>query len=193
MRRPGIRSLAGGAAGIVAGVIGGIALASISAPSGLTPLAPGLDAVHVPPVLTRPGEAVTLRYAIVCPPRDDGRPCDGSGSVYLRAGQSGSFRRLTLSRGEDSGEGRYFVDLPPKIASAAEGFSYYAVLRDDASGASVTVPAGGETAPQRSFPLRDATEVSLGAHVRPRPLAGRASGRGALGQRRGRDRTRRLS
>jgi hypothetical protein len=165
MRRPGIRSLAGGAAGIVAGVIGGIGLASISAASGLTPAAPGLDAVHVPPVLTRPGEAVRLRYAIVCPPRDDGRACDGSGSVYARAGQSGSFRLLTLSRGEDSGEGRYFVDLPLDIASAREGFSYYAVLRDDASGASVTLPAGGEAAPQRSFPLRDATDVSLGAHT----------------------------
>jgi hypothetical protein len=165
MRRPGIRSLAGGAAGIVAGVIGGIALASISAASGLTPAVPGLDAVHVPPVLTRPGEAVTLRYAIVCPPRDDGRACVGSGAVYARAGQSGSFRRLTLNRGEESGEGRYFVDLPPDIASARAGFSYYAVLRDDATGASVTLPAGGESAPQRSFPLRDATEVSLGAHT----------------------------
>jgi hypothetical protein len=165
MRRPGIRSLAGGAAGIVAGVIGGIALASISAASGLTPAAPGLDAVHVPPVLTRPGEAVTLRYGIVCRPSDDGLPCDGSGFVYVRAGQRGSFRQLALRRGEDSGEGRYFVDLPPDIASARQGFSYYAVLRDDASGATVTVPAGGQTAPQPSFPLRDATEVSLGAHT----------------------------
>jgi hypothetical protein len=165
MRRPGIRSLAGGAAGIVAGVIGGIALTSISAASGLAPGAPGLDAVHVPPVLTRPGEAVTLRYAIVCPPREDGRPCDGSGSVYVRAGQSGSFRRLPLSRGQDSGEGRYFVDLPRQLAAAPDGFSYYAVLQDNASGATVTVPAGGETAPERSFPLRDATEVSLGTHT----------------------------
>ncbi len=165
MRRPGIRSLAGGAAGIVAGVIGGIALTSISAASGLAPAAPGLDAVHVPPVLTRPGEAITLRYAIVCPPRDDGQPCDGSGSVYARAGQSGSFRRLALSRGDDSGEGRYFVDLPREIAAAPEGFSYYAVLRDDASRATVTIPAGGETAPQRSFPLRAATEVALGRHT----------------------------
>jgi hypothetical protein len=85
--------------------------------------------------------------------------------LYARTGQSGSFSRLTLSRGEDSGEGRYFVDLPANIASAREGFSYYAVLRDDASGATVTIPAGGATAPQRSFPLRDATEVSLGGHT----------------------------
>ena len=43
MRRPGIRSLAGGAAGIVAGVIGGIALTSVSAASGPTAAVPGVD------------------------------------------------------------------------------------------------------------------------------------------------------
>ena len=32
------------------------------------------------------GERVTLRYAIVCRPRDDGLPCDGSGVVHARAG-----------------------------------------------------------------------------------------------------------
>ncbi len=165
MRRPGIRSLAGGAAGIVAGVIGGIALTSTSTASGPAPAVPGLDAVHIPPVLTTRGEPVTLRYAIVCPPRADGEPCDGSGSAYVRAGQSGAFRRLTLSRGEVSGEGRYSVALPREIASSREGFSYFAVLRDEASGATVTMPAGGETAPQRSFPLADATEVVLGPHT----------------------------
>jgi hypothetical protein len=166
MRRPGIRSLAGGAAGIVAGVIGGIALTSISVASGGPTLAvPGLDAVHVPPLLTRPGEPVTLRYAIVCAPRDDGRPCEGSGSLYVRAGQTGLFRQLRLRRGEESREGRYYVELPSEIASSRDGFSYYAVLRDGTSGAALTVPAGGETAPQRSFPLGDATEVSLGVHA----------------------------
>ena len=47
MRRPGTRSLAGGAAGIIAGVIGGIALSSVSAASGPARAAPGPDAVHV--------------------------------------------------------------------------------------------------------------------------------------------------
>ncbi|MDP9303603.1 MAG: hypothetical protein M3O92_03765 [Actinomycetota bacterium] len=165
MRRPGIRSLAGGAAGIVAGVIGGIAQTSTSTASGPALAVPGLDAVHVPPVLTTADEAVTLRYAIVCPPRADREPCDGSGSVYVRSGQGGSFHRLPLSRSEVSGEGRYFVELPGEIASSRQGFSYYAVLRDDASGATVTVPAGGEMAPQRSFPLADATEVVIGPHM----------------------------
>jgi hypothetical protein len=165
MRRPGIRSLAGGAAGIVAGVIGGIALTSTSTAGGPTLAVPGLEAAHVPPILTTADEPVRLRYAIVCPPKADGQPCDGSGWVYVRAGQGGSFRRLALSRGETSGEGRYFVELPHEIAASPAGFSYYAVLRDDASGATVTVPAGGETAPQRSFPLRDAIEVVRGRHT----------------------------
>jgi hypothetical protein len=165
MRRPGIRSLAGGAAGIVAGVIGGIALTSVSAASGPNPASPGVDAVHIPPVLTRAGEPVTLRYAIVCAPRDDGEPCDGSGSVFVRTGASGPFQQLRLKRGEDSSNGRYFVDLPREIAFSREGFSYYAILRDGANGATITVPAGGGAAPQRSVPLGDAAEVALGVHV----------------------------
>lgn len=167
MRRPSIRSLAGGAAGIAAGVIAGIGLGSISAASsGPAPSAPvAVEAAHVPPLLTIPGERVRLRFAIVCGPRDDGEPCQGSGDVYARAGQSGSFRRLPLQRGDDSIEGRYFVDLPADIAAARDGFSYYAVLRDDASGATITVPSGGAAAPHRSFPLRAGKPVDLGTHA----------------------------
>jgi hypothetical protein len=123
-------------------------------------------------VLTRAGEPVRLRYAIVCAPRGDGEPCDGSGSVFARAGQTGPFQQLPLRRGEDSSEGRYFVDLPLEIASSRAGFSYYAVLRGGVSGAAITVPAGGEAAPQRGVPLGDAAEVPLGVHVFGR---GRAS------------------
>src|SRR3989454_1944490 len=164
MRRPGIRSLAGGAAGIVAGIIGGIALTSVSAASGPTPAVPAIDVAHVPPVLTRPGEPVTLRYAIVCAPRDDGEPCDGSGSVYVRAGQSGSFQRLALTRGADSKDGRYFVDPPPGTPPSRQGFSHYALLPDSTTGSTVTLPSGGAAAPQRSLPLREAVEIDLGEH-----------------------------
>src|SRR5436190_2946070 len=165
MRRPSIRSLAGGAAGIAAGVIGGIGLTSLSAAG---PPAQGVhigvEAGHVPPVLSLPGEPVRLRYAIVCRPREEGAPCDASGEVYVRAGQSGAFERLELTRGAESREGRYFVDLPPSIAGSDRGFSYYAVLRDDSSGETSTLPSGGAAAPQRSLPLRHAVEVDLGSH-----------------------------
>jgi hypothetical protein len=167
MRRPSFRSLAGGAAGIAAGVIGGVVLTSVSA-AGPTPVAGGpalIDATHVPPALTDRGELVRLRFGLVCTPRDDGLPCDGSGTVYLRAGQSGPFRPYALQRGEESKDGRYFLDVPQAVAGSPEGFSYYAVLRDDATGASVSVPSGGVDAPQVSLPLRDPVTVALGLHT----------------------------
>jgi hypothetical protein len=166
MRRPSIRSLAGGAAGIAAGIIGGIGLTSLSA-AGPAALGPRItvDGSHIPPALTLPGEAVRLRYAIVCNPRDDGGPCDGAGEVYVRAGQTGPFERLALRRGSDSRDGRYFADLPASITASEKGFSYYAVLRDDATGDTATLPSGGAAAPHRSLPLQDAAEVDLGAHA----------------------------
>lgn len=166
MLRPTTRSLAGGAAGIVAGICGGIALTAGSAGNlALPPVAERIDAAHVPPLLTLPGERVTLRYAIVCRPREDGLPCDGSGVVHARAGQSGPFRAFALERDSDSAGGRYFVTLPPSIAESTAGFSYYATLRDEASGAEITVPSGGTVAPQRSVPLREAVAVRLGSHA----------------------------
>jgi hypothetical protein len=165
MRRPSKRSLAGGAAGIVAGVAAGIAMTSISA-AGTPPDTPArtVDVAHLPPVLRLPGEPARLRFAIVCASRDDDGQCHGSGEVYARGGQAGPFRRYALSRGRDSSEGRYFVDLPAAIGSDAGGFSYYAVLRGDAGGTETVLPAGGAAAPQRSFPLPHPVEVDLGAH-----------------------------
>ena len=167
MRRPGIRSLAGGAAGIAAGIIGGVALTSVSAAGSpaSAPVPAFVDAAHVPPVLTLRGEPVRLRYAIVCPPRDDGLACDGAGSVYLRAGMSGPFRAYPLVWGGDSSEGRYHLDVPAELAGATDGFSYYAVLQDQETGATITVPAGGADAPQVSRPLHDAALVTLGRHA----------------------------
>jgi hypothetical protein len=167
MRRPNKRSVAGGAAGIAAGIVGGVALASGSAglPAVPPPAAGLLDAAHVPPGLTLPGEPVSLRYAIICAPHDDGRPCDGSGYVFLRAGQSGAFRRFPLRRGQESADGRYFLPVPEEIASSPEGFSYYAVLRDDSSGMAMTLPSGGSAAPQVSLRLRKPVPVDLGAHI----------------------------
>jgi hypothetical protein len=165
MRRPTIRSLAGGAAGIAAGICGGIALTAGSAGNvASSPVAGRVDAAHFPQLLTLPGEPATLRYAIVCSPRDDGLPCDASGEVYARAGQRGPFRAFPLERGSNSAEGRYFVTLPPALASAEKGFSYYTVLRDDSTGAEITVPSGGPDAPQRSFLLRRPMAARLGVH-----------------------------
>ena len=62
MRRPTKRSLAGGAAGITIGILGGVALASGSAGNLVVPVSPDfVDGAHVPPDLTLPGEPITLR------------------------------------------------------------------------------------------------------------------------------------
>jgi hypothetical protein len=167
MRRPRFRSLAGGAAGIAAGVIGGVVLTSVSAavPTPAAAVPPLIDATHVPPALTIPGAPVRLRYGLVCTPREDGLPCDGSGVAYLRAGQSGPFRPYTLRRGEESKDGRYYLDVPQALADSPDGFSYYAILRDDTTGATITVPSGGADAPQISLPLQHPTTIALGSHV----------------------------
>src|SRR5262249_5738417 len=62
-------------------------------------------------------------------------------------------------------DGRYSVDVPQPLAASADGFSYYAVLRDQATGATATVPSGGDAAPQVSLPLRDAVTIALGRHT----------------------------
>ena len=162
-------ALAGGLAGIVTGAV--IATAAPRAQERGEPdvdVRSIIDAAHVPPLLTLPGEAVTLRYAIICPAAGDapfaGAPCDASGDVYVRTGSAGSFTRLPLRRTDDSVNGRYVVDVPAAIAGSSEGFSYYAVLRNDATGASITLPAGGAEAPQRSLPLARAVTIHLGAH-----------------------------
>ena len=166
MRRPRFRSLAGGAAGIAAGVIGGVMLTSVSTagPTPATAGSPLIDATHVPPVLTLRGEPVRLRYGLVCTPRADGLPCDGSGTVYLRPGRAGPFQPYSLQRGDESKDGRYFLDVPTSVAGSPDGFSYYAVLRDNATGATVSIPSGGADAPQVSRPLVDPVRVELGTH-----------------------------
>jgi hypothetical protein len=122
-----------------------------------------IDAAHVPPLLRLPGETVRLRYSLVCTPRGDGRPCAGSGSVYARAGGA-DFRPLPLARDEDSKDGRYYADVTPDIAGSPDGFAYYAVLRDDVTGARVTVPSGGAAAPHESLTLRAPVTIELGPH-----------------------------
>jgi hypothetical protein len=72
---------------------------------------------------------------------------------------------LTLQRGLESSDGRYFVDVPRELASSRTGFSYYAVLRDGSGGTTTTLPAGGEAAPQRSVPLHEPAEIRLGRHL----------------------------
>jgi hypothetical protein len=122
-----------------------------------------IDVGHLPPLLRAPGEAATLRFNVFCPAPGD-EPCHAGGDVFVRAGVVGPFRTIPLRRTDDVADGRYDAVVPPEIAAAPEGFSYYAVLRNEATGVSVTVPSAGAAAPQLSLPLEHAVRVDLGAH-----------------------------
>jgi hypothetical protein len=168
------RALAG-AAGIVSlAAAAGIVLAVFAGPAAggkqsTYPAAGGrsfIDAAHLPPLLRLPGERAVLRYDIYCAPSDDAAEgsCAGAGTVYVRPGASGPYRPIPLTFDAQATEGRYFAEVPAEIASSPAGFTYYAVLRDTASGATITLPAGGADAPQQTLPLADATVVDLGTH-----------------------------
>jgi hypothetical protein len=130
-----------------------------------------LDATHVPPLLTRSGDDVALRYDVHCASALEGvedQACSTGGTVFVRAGGAGAFRGIALSVDPAASEGRLLARIPESIASSRLGFSYYAVLiaRVGAGSdeATVTLPAGGAASPHRSLPLGPAVEVSLGRH-----------------------------
>ena len=166
-----VRRKLAGAAGIVVGalagmvtvILAGTAVAhQLAAPSS----APVLEATHLPPLLTAAGERVELRYDVFCAAAgvESAGPCKASGSVYLRPGSAGRFRRLSLVEDRTASEGRFAVLVPEPIVRSAAGFSYYAVLRSTETGATVTLPSGGAAAPQRSIPLGSPVHVVLGTH-----------------------------
>ena len=128
---------------------------------------PALDATHLPPLLTLPGEQVKLRYDVYCVGADDPTAgCDAGGIVYIRPGQSGPYRVVPLQRDQAAATGRLVASVPADIAASSSGFSYYAVLQDNASGATTTLPTSGAQAPQISLPMGDAVvNVNLGEHA----------------------------
>jgi hypothetical protein len=156
--------LVGALAGMFAVVLVGAAVAQqFAAPSA----ASFLEATHLPPLLTAAGERVELRYDVYCATADavPNAPCKASGTVFVRPGSTGPFRRLELREERAVTDGRFAALVPASIARSAPGFTYYAVLRSVETGESVTLPAGGAAAPQRSLPLGSPVHVALGAHV----------------------------
>jgi hypothetical protein len=132
-----------------------------------TPPEPAIEATHLPPLLTAPNERVELRYDVYCILPDDAQldsPCEASGTAFVRSDDTGVFRPHPLQVDRTATEGRLFTRVPDSIAHSRTGFSYYATLRSTASGATVTLPAGGASAPHRSLPLQRSVIVRLGAH-----------------------------
>jgi len=167
--RPKVRAaILGGVAVTVAGGVG-LAIGVTGSDDGaLAPTPPPqMFITHLPPLLTTGDEKVSLDYQAVCPgtelvPADT---CEAIGSVYVRAGQSGSFTATVPLTRTKAVDGTHWVAaLPAAIATDPAGFSYYAEMRDPASGAAATLPAGGAAAAQRSLPMASAQVVRLPAH-----------------------------
>lgn len=165
---PKVKSIAGLAAGAIAGVavavLAGTAVANRLASSAEAPL---IEATHVPPLLTAPNEQIDLRYDVYCLPEDaeTDASCNAAGTVFVRSGNAGPFREVSLQDDPAADEGRFVARVPREIAASRTGFSYYAVLRSKESDATVTLPAGGAAAPQQSIPLGRSVDVRLEAHL----------------------------
>jgi len=160
-----------GIAGLVLGAVAGVtavldAGGAAADRSSVVDAAPVLEVTHLPPLLTARGERVDLRYDVYCAPADDDQDdCEPSGTVFLRAGQAGTFDALPLRVDPSAAVGRYVATVPSDISSSPSGFSYYAVFLGSSGSEEIRLPAGGGDAPQRSLPLGRVTEVTLGSHV----------------------------
>jgi hypothetical protein len=133
---------------------------------------PLLDATHLPPLLTVPGEEVVLRYDVHCVSAAEGSEdaasdtdgCNPEGTVFVRAGTSGPFQPIPLAIDPEAGDGEWTARVPGAIARSRRGFSYYAVLRSASEDVTTSLPLGGALSPQRSLPLERAVDVPLGPH-----------------------------
>jgi hypothetical protein len=155
---------------IAGGVLGAVAIALAGSALAQRPdqRAQGvLEATHLPPLLTLPGERIDLAYDAHCATagvEDPEQGCTVGGSVFLRSSARGVFRALPLTRGAPNGLPRLSAVVPDAIAGNQDGFEYYAELTA-ADGRTLTVPSGGAEAPHRVHVLTDAVHVDLGAHA----------------------------
>ena len=124
-----------------------------------------LKATYSPVKLRAPGDPQEIRFDISCLP-PDGDPegagvCDGGGTVYFRS--AGGSAAVPLQVDSAAQTGRYVASVPAGIWNAP-WFSYYAVIQDNTTGRTITVPPGGSSAPQFSFAV-GAAPIGLGDHV----------------------------
>jgi hypothetical protein len=169
--------------GLALGSAAGVATVTLaSAASQQAPVAPRavLDATHLPPLLTLPGERVDLSYDVHCAANgveDVDVGCRARGAVFVRASGSGSFEEVPLGVRWLDGGRQLAATIPDSLASRQDGFEYYAVLEAPDLGESITLPAGGRDAPHVSRRLENAIDVPLGRHAfdGPRRVARRVA------------------
>jgi hypothetical protein len=155
--------LVGGIAGTTGVVVGASAIAE-SAPA--TPRAV-IEATHLPPLLTLPGEPVALSFDVHCAPagvEDPEQACQTVGSVFAREGNRGAFRELPLEEHRANGLRQLWTPVPESLAASADGFEYYAVIEPADAASRVVVPAAGHAAPYRVRQLVGPVDVDLGTH-----------------------------
>jgi hypothetical protein len=169
--------------GLIAGAVLGaaaIALAGSALAQRPEQTAQGvLEATHLPPLLTVPGERIHLAYDVHCASAGVEHPeqgCSVGGSVFLRSSPGDAFRALPLTAGVANGLAQLSAAVPGGIAGDQDGLEYYAELAA-ADGRTLTVPSGGAEAPHRVHVLTDAVHVDLGAHPfgAPRPASARVA------------------
>ena len=130
--------------------------ASSPAPAGVTGSSFG-EILHTPPLLAHAGEAVELRYDVVCGQVKDepGGACTPKGSVFVRASGASEFVEQPLEREPDG--------LPSaEVPTGHGGFDYYAEL-DNGRGETATLPEAAAAAPEHVWPLATWTTVDLGS------------------------------
>ena len=182
VRGAGRRSLVWGAAAASTLLAAAVTLITLTGTAGagkhrITAAEQFLKATYVPIKLRAPGDAPEVRFDISCLPPDgnaDGSGgCDGGGTVYFSSANASAGVALRLDRGTQVG--RYVAAVPSRIWNAP-WFSYYAVIGDNTTGQTITVPSGGAGAPQLSFAMSGAT-IALGAHRfgATRPPTGRVA------------------
>jgi hypothetical protein len=132
--------------------------AAVTAPSAMPappPLAAHQDGV-VGPLLV-PGDRVEIRYVVETPGVK--API---GTLYVRNDLQKSFTSVALTAK------RYHRATVHAVVPAGlirgRKLLYYAVVKDPATGRSVTVPAGGAATPQSAFVLEKPVIVRLGTH-----------------------------
>jgi len=166
-----IRSVVAMVAAITVGVVTAVLVAgwtvATGARTGLLDLQDGsLQVTNLPPLLRTADDRLDeLRYDVTCaaPETLPDLACDIAGTVFVRSGTTGSFQAIPLAVDPKSEVDRYVASLPADVASRP-AFSYYAVVHDNRTGETVTLPAGGAAAPQTSLLLTRPVTVSLGKH-----------------------------
>jgi hypothetical protein len=165
--------------GLLAGATAAALADTTTARRAMEPSPPAMEATHLPPLLTTAGERARLEYEVFCvggeADAEEAGRCAVEGRVFVRLSRGGAFAEIPLQSARTTEGRRLVAVIPDEVSAPARGFEYFAVLRAQESGETLTIPAGGASAPHSSIRLERPIEVRLGAH--PFERARRASER----------------